>query len=165
MDSLGKMHRFAGHAILGALAVNATALAQQLPAATLQLLFPAGAEIIETTDLTALAAKPRVMVLWMLNPQRNLDVRNREGGSCSDIRTGDFGQYRKAPTRLSLLDSERTKIINTVEIREGALGFRSADDTFKLPVCMLDLNRERSILYLRDLTGEGRQSSVHTPDL
>jgi hypothetical protein len=163
------MHRWILHVLLGTLAgLDLAAGQQQERTAPLQSLLPTGAEIIETRDLTAIIAKPRILVLWMLGPQRNLDDRlnkNREDGYCSDIVDGDFGKFWRGPTRLSLVDSGLVKLINTVEIREGCPGCQLGLDSFTIPLCILNpFSRGRnpmsdqagkSNLDLRDLTGEG----------
>lgn len=154
--------------LLGTLASLDIAAAQQVRTASLQPLFPTGAEIIETADLTVVIAKPRILALWMLGPQRNLDDglnKNRAGGYCSDIIDGDFGKFWKGPTRLSLVDSELMKLINTVEIREGCPGCQVGRDSFTIPLCVLNpYSRVRNPvsdragkpnMNLRDLTGEG----------
>ena len=49
--------------LLGILAAINVAASQQLPIGAFQALLPAGAEIIETADLTAVAPRPRVIAL------------------------------------------------------------------------------------------------------
>lgn len=161
------MLRWIALPLLATLAAIDTATAQRLPNQSLQALLPTGAEIIETADLTDSVGKPRLMVLWMLKPRRNLDdkiYRNSEDGVCSDIIHGDFGKFREGPTRLSLVNSEEMRLINTIEIREGCPGCQERD-TFTLPVCVLTpyshMNNPLSDkvgkpnLNLRDLTGQG----------
>lgn len=117
-----------------------------------------GAEIIETADLTTLAGQPRLIVLWMLYPQRNLDDKankNQKGGYCSDIIHGDFGKFWEGPTRLSLVDTQRTKVVNTIEIQDGC---DTCGDSFQIPLCVRTSESDpdgRPNLILRDLTGEG----------
>jgi hypothetical protein len=121
---------------------------------SLQKLLPDGAEIVETANLTTVVGKPRMVVLWMLRPQR-YSSKNRNGGDCSDIVTGDFGEYRKGPTRLSLIDAKQASIVNTIEIRAGC---DQCEDSFEIPLCVLTStsgNPGTSNLELKDLTGEG----------
>jgi hypothetical protein len=155
-------------AVLVAIANCCCVSAQRQRPASFVALLPAGAEIIETADLSTIASKPRVMALWMLNPERHFDDRwdkNREGGYCSDILHGDFGKLWKGPTRLSLIDSEKMDLINTIEIREGCIACGQGRDTFTLPLCVLssrfrlrdDLSdlAGRPNMYLRDFIGSG----------
>jgi hypothetical protein len=143
------------------------AVGQQVPLAQLKTLLPVGAEIIEIADLNIVAGKPRIMTLWMLNPERNLDDRwnqNQAGGYCTDIVRGDFGKFWKGPTRLSLVDSGDARIVNTIEVRDDCGGCRAPADSFTVPLCVL--NRQsplgkptpellgRPNLDLRDLTGQ-----------
>ncbi len=92
--------------------------AAQPPLASVQAVLPNGAEIIETADLTAVAGKPRMIVLWMLSPQRHV-YKNQSGGDCSDIVHVDFGEYREGPTRLSLIDTQQARIVNTIHVHAG----------------------------------------------
>ena len=154
--------------MLCALSGLVPASAQQPPTESLKNLLPAGAEIIETADLSAIARKPRLMVLWMLRPKRNLDGRiyaNNQGGSCSDVIHGDFGKFWEGPTRLSLFDSEEMRLINTLKIPEGCPGCKEGRDTLTIPLCVLNPNSRvrnpgsdragKPNLDLRDITGEG----------
>jgi len=133
------------------------AVAQQPLSGSLQALLPSGAEIIETADL-ALPGRPRIIVLWMLYPQRNLDDKankNRNGGYCSDIIYGDFGKFWEGPTRLSLIDLQEMKLINTIEVHAGC---DTCADSFQIPLCVRNSSSDpggRPNLDLRDLTGEG----------
>jgi hypothetical protein len=145
--------------------------AQEIPMHVLTSLLPAGAEVIETADLSATVAKPRVVVLWMLNPEHHMDKRSdntNEGGECSDILRGEFGAYWKGPTRLSLVDSAQLKVINSIEIRNGSpcsdKGCGLGEDTFAVPFCVFSsfhptdgtsVKSGKRNLWLRDFTGEG----------
>jgi hypothetical protein len=133
-----------------------------------QWLLPAGAEIIETADLTAVVAKPRLMVLWMLKPIHHLNDRtnrNSSDGYCSDVIHGDFGKFWEGPARLSLIDAAEMKVINTIQIREGCPTCGEGPDSFKIPLCVLNshaagrklvsIDVGRQNLDLKDLTGEG----------
>jgi hypothetical protein len=50
-------------------------------------LLPAGAKIIETADVSGTAKKPRVLVLWMLNPSKHI---RGASGYCGDAIYGDY---------------------------------------------------------------------------
>lgn len=125
----------------------------------LQTLLPPGAKIIETADLRAVALKPRMMVLWMLNPSRN-------SGGPEYCGTSVHGAYYEGPTRLSLVDASTSRLLNTVKILgRGENGVGMAD-RFQIPYLVSGaywrvphLDREGrggpEILDLRDYTGEG----------
>src|SRR5581483_1241574 len=121
---------------------------------------PIGAKIIETAKLTKEVGKSRALVLWMLNPTKGM--RRGELG-CSDVLYGDAWY---GPTRLSLIDVGKRKVINTVEIRGLYEGSDEDQHSFPIPyhvsnenyyVPQTDKNGEGTpkILNLRDLTGEG----------
>jgi hypothetical protein len=127
----------------------------------IQHLLPAGAKIIEKADITKTVGKPRVMVLWMLNPKRA--VPGTRDGSCSDSLYGD---HWYGPTRLSLMNPASGRPINTIEIR-SALADADEPDSFSVPFFTqngpyfvtnpnADGWGEPRILHLRDMTGEGR---------
>jgi len=159
-------------ATLRALVATSSCLAigQEVPTKSLLALLPRGAKIIETADLSSIAAKPRIIVLWMLNPKPSLTVggkwtRNNEDGYCSDIVHGDFGMVWRGPTRLSLVDAGPIELLNTVEIHTGCAGCGSGRDRFIIPHCVLNPyprkkespsdKHGKPNLDLRDYTGEG----------
>jgi len=135
-------------------------LAVSVLAQTANIPLPVGAKVIETAKLTNRVDKSRALVLWMLNPTKG--VRRGELG-CSDVLYGDrwYG-----PTRLSLIDSGKRTVINTIEIRGFYEGSDDYQHSFPIPyyvsnenyyVPQTDKNGEGTpkILNLRDLTGEG----------
>ena len=67
--------------------------ATSLMAQSFEKLLPKGAVVIESADVSGIAQKPRVLVLWMLNPQK------RNGGPeyCGTVVDGDYDEsVRKA---------------------------------------------------------------------
>jgi len=137
------------------------------PITSLQRLLPPEAQVIERRDLGTISGKTRSLVLWMLHPERVV----RQGPIvCADSILGD---HWYGPTRLSLIDLAKTRIINTIEIREPSIEIPRPDekaseseDKFPIPfyvsnqpyyVPRIDTNKEGTpiILNLRDLTGEG----------
>jgi hypothetical protein len=161
------MLRRISHALLATLAAGRLASAQEAPDESFKALLPAGAEVIETADLSATVSKPRVMVLWMLNPKRENWPRPTavNDGCCGDIIHGDFGVSWQGQTRLSLINPEEMKLINTIEVREGCITCGRDADRFTLPLCVLDpFPRGRTSasgrvgkpnMNLADFTGEG----------
>jgi hypothetical protein len=141
-------------------------LAASLPAqnqrpANPQKLLPSGAKIIETANLSAVAGKPRELVLWMQDPKTAVRVPN--AGYCGDAVYGDSWI---GPTRLSLVDPVNQKLLNTIHIVGPAFSEDPAD-SFRLPFLVgnyyyyyvRQTNSQRegkpTILKLRDLTGDG----------
>jgi hypothetical protein len=58
------------------------ALASLASAQSIESLLPAGAKIIETSDVSTVAKKPRVLVLWMMSPKKH--VGNSKSRYCGD---------------------------------------------------------------------------------
>jgi hypothetical protein len=138
--------------------------AQNQPSPAIQSLLPLDAMIIETADLSAAAGKARQLVLWMQNPEKTLRNIDHPGETyCGD---SIYGDHWYGPTRLSLVDAEQQKILNTIEVRDF---FEHPDDVehsfpipFFVPNDFYNVPRPDSknegipkILNLRDLTGEG----------
>lgn len=129
-------------------------------AGKVQGLLPAGAKIIEAADVTAIAGRPRTMVLWMANPTK------RDGGSEYCGTAVDGKVLFEGPTRLSLIDTAGRKLINTVRILgRGTDGVGTAD-SFSIPFLVSNdyyhvPQPDESgwgipeILHLQDLTGDG----------
>src|SRR6185369_8686776 len=59
---------------------------------------------------------------------------------------GDFGKHWEGATRLSLVDSRQSTLINTIEVKHNG------EDSLVIPLC---LPGGRHNLDLRDLTGRG----------
>jgi len=121
--------------------------------------FPQGAVIIEQRSLPSVAN--RALVLWMMNPQRGDPIPNDMPYTCSDQTRGDV---YSGPTRVSLVNPQEGRIINTIEIHDP----QSPDkDSFDLPYAIRPNFYYRvdakdgttagkpTILNYRDLTGEG----------
>lgn len=130
-----------------------------LTAQGLEKLLPAGAKVIESADVSKIAGKPRDLVLWMIRPT---EVKRDPSGYCGDI---VYGDHWVGPTRLSLIDRQSRKVINTVEIVEPVIG-RDPDDSFSLPFLVGDAyyhvprmpsknGGKPTILYMQDFTGDG----------
>src|SRR5437016_14159891 len=86
---------------------------------------PAGAKIIEVQPIPSSAHPDRALILWMLNPTRHpLEYAPEDPYTCPD-RTR--GSYYHGPTRVSLLNTQNHRIINTVKIRD------EEEDAFEIP--------------------------------
>ena len=84
---------------------------------------PAGAKLIETQIITSTPHANRALILWMINPKRN--PRNAtEPYTCPDETRGS---YYSGPTRVSLVDTDTKKIINTLSVKE------EDEDSFDIP--------------------------------
>jgi hypothetical protein len=141
--------------------VSLPAQNQALPAA--QDLLPPNALIIETADLSTAVERPRELVLWMQNPEKILREIDHPGESyCGD---SVYGDHWYGPARLSLIDGERHKIINTLEIpdffehpgdgRSFPIPFFVPNDFYKVSNPNSKNEGSPKILNLKDLTGEG----------
>ena len=73
-----------------------------------------GALIVETNVLTQ-ASKPRALVAWMIDPERD-SIISEEAYTCPDY---SRGSHYRGPLRISLLDLEALKIINTLVVISG----------------------------------------------
>jgi hypothetical protein len=70
--------------------------------------------IIETADLSAAVGIPRKLVLWMQSPEKILrDVDHPGESYCGD---SVYGDHWYGPTRLSLIDAAKGKMLNTIEV-------------------------------------------------
>jgi hypothetical protein len=101
--------------------------AQSPLSSPIQKLLPSGAKIIEIADLSGVVQKPREFV-WMQDPEEVLRDRN-DAGFCGDA---VYGDHWVGPTRLSLVDSERGKLLNTLKI-VGPAFQRDPPDSFRVP--------------------------------
>jgi hypothetical protein len=137
--------------------------AQNQPSPTVQNLFSPDAMIIETADLSADAGKPRELVLWMQGPEKILREIDHPGESyCGD---SVYGDHWYGPTRLSLIDSGKHKILNTIEVPDFfehlgdghgfPIPFFVPNDFYNVPNPNSKNEGTPKILNLRDLTGEG----------
>ena len=114
--------------------------AQNQPSPAVQNLLPPDAMIIETADLSAAVGKPRELVLWMQSPEKILRDIDHPGESyCGD---SVYGDHWYGPTRLSLIDSGKHEILNTIEVPDF---FEHLGDghSFPIPIFVPNDNRCR----------------------
>jgi hypothetical protein len=139
--------------------------AQSVSSTIVQGLLPSDAMTVEIADLRAVVGKQRLLVLWMQSPKQ--EVREPDAGFCGDA---VYGDNWVGPTRLSLVDPVNRKLLNTIDV-VGPAYSRDAADSFRLPflvgnyyyhVPQMNLKKEGkpTILYLRDLTGDGVAAEV-----
>jgi len=143
------------------------ALAASLPLLTLfsvQTLgqhygLPAGARVIETQPLREQGFPNRSLLLWMLKPESQPRGASDTLYTCPDETRGSFF---RGPTRVSLLDLDRRKIINTIKVRfDGAdtfdLPFKiHAGSYYHVPGVPKGKEGKPKLMWLRDYNGDGQ---------
>ena len=124
---------------------------------------PAGALVLETRPLDLGGARKRALVLWMQRPKKY--PRNEEDGEIYTCPEETRGSYYSGPARVSLVDAEAGRVINTLKIAEETDG---AQDEFDLPYRIhagryyrvpgvADGEEGRpEIMWLRDFDGDGK---------
>jgi hypothetical protein len=120
---------------------------------------PAGAQVIEVQPIQSVKHPHRAMVLWMQSPLKVPRDNPNDPYTCPEYTRGSHYSGR---TRVSLVDQQTQKIINTINI----LNFEG-DDTFDIPyriesglyyhVAGVPKGKEGkpSIMWLRDYNGDG----------
>ena len=123
---------------------------------------PAGARVIEQRALDSKTHPNRALVLWMLRPAKHPREVPDETYTCPEYTRGS---YYSGPTRVSLIDSRRRRVINTVVIKPD---YWEAGDTFDLPFQILPGLSYRVaaaqggkegkpvIMWLSDYNGDGK---------
>ena len=119
---------------------------------------PAGALIIETQPVKT----NRALILWMLRPKRVPRDVPDEPYTCPEETRGS---YYNGATRVSLVDTQTRRIINTLKIRQE---YNEGADEFDIPykihsgsyyhVAGVPAGREGkpTIMWLRDYNGDGQ---------
>jgi len=119
---------------------------------------PEGAKIIETRALTSKLHPHRALILWILNPQKNPREPADEPYTCPEYTRG---HHYTGPTRISLVDLQTNKIINTIKVKSEA----AEHDHFEVPYKILrgyyhvpGKRKEAKplILSLTDFNGDGK---------
>jgi hypothetical protein len=127
---------------------------------------PLGARILERRNLSREGHPSRTLVLWMLNPERH----ERDKGEIYTCPESTRGSYYSGPTRISLLDEDSQRIINTIEINpdSNASEGEKADDSFDIPYSIRagyyyhvpntrkEVEGKPEILWLKDFNGDGK---------
>jgi hypothetical protein len=120
---------------------------------------PRGAQIIETQAINA----QRNLILWMPNPKKNPRDGMGEIYTCPEYTRGN---YYSGKTRVSLIDAQTKKIINTIEVANPNSG--TDEDSFDIPYLIerhyyevptisSDKQGKPKILALRDFNGDGKK--------
>jgi hypothetical protein len=125
---------------------------------------PKGALVVETRKLLSPGHPNRMFVLWMLNPKRNpTGYAPDDVYSCPDQTRGS---HYSGPTRVSLANSAKMTIVNTVKVSSI---YEDNGDSFDLPYAIRKGNYYRvegpvregvearpTILWLNDYNGDGK---------
>lgn len=124
---------------------------------------PAGARILETRKLNSKTHSNRALILWMLSPAKHPRDVTDDIYTCPEYTRGS---YYSGPTRVSLIDSKKQRIINTIKIREDY--WEGDKDSFDVPyqiqkglyyhVAGAQNGKEGKpvIMWLRDYNGDGK---------
>jgi hypothetical protein len=114
-----------------------------------------GAEMIETQPVTP----NRSLILWMIHPTKHPRDTPGEPYTCPEYTRGS---YYSGATRVSLVDSQTHKVINTVKI------VQEEADEFDLPYNILsdyyyrvngvpkETEGKPTIMFLKDYNGDGK---------
>jgi hypothetical protein len=123
---------------------------------------PAGALVVEEHALQLKDGRKRSLVLWMLRPKRNPRETPGEPYTCPEETRGS---YYRGPARVSLVDTEAGRVVNTLKIiEEDADGADEVDIPYRIHsggyyyVEGVAEGREGrpTILRLKDFNGDGR---------
>jgi hypothetical protein len=120
---------------------------------------PAGAKIIEVQDVGSKLYPNRSLILWMLRPERNPRPDPGDSYTCPEE---TVGHCYSGPLRVSLLNTYKKRLINTLEIKD-----EEGTDTFNIPykihrgyyfVAGVRGKQEGkpTIMKLKDYNGDGR---------
>jgi hypothetical protein len=118
----------------------------------------AGATIIETQPVTP----NRSLLLWMVNPTKNPRETPADPYTCPEQTRGNY--YRGA-TRVSLVDPETRRVINTVKIspQDGEGGGKfdipysiRSDYYYHVEGVPKETEGKPTIMWLRDYNGDGK---------
>jgi hypothetical protein len=125
---------------------------------------PKGAVVLEARQLTAAQRQNRMLVLWMLNPKKNPNnYKSDDPYTCPD---GTRGSYYSGPTRVSLIDSSTSSLINTLKVLRD---YEEPDDEVDLPYAIrkgyyyqvpgrapATMEVKPTIMLLKDYNGDGK---------
>ena len=121
---------------------------------------PAGAQVIEVQPIQSSKHPHRALMLWMLNPLKVPRDTPDDPYMCPEYTRGSHYQ---GPTRVSLVDPQTKKIINTLKIQNPL----EDQDTFDIPyriesglyyhVAGVPKGKEGkpTIMWLKDYNGDG----------
>jgi len=113
-----------------------------------------GAMIIETQPVTP----NRSLILWMVRPTQNPRDTSEDHYTCPEYTRGS---YYSGATRVSLVDPQTHKVINTVKISQETDEFDipyniRSDFYYHVEGVPEETEGKPTIIWLRDYTGDGK---------
>jgi hypothetical protein len=120
---------------------------------------PAGAQVVEERALDLKDGKQRALVLWMLRPKRNPRETPDEPYTCPEETRGS---YYSGPARVSLVDTEAGRVVNTVKIMqddsdEVDIPYRiHAGGYYHVEGVAAGREGRPTVMWLGDYNGDGR---------
>ena len=120
---------------------------------------PSGAVVIETKVVPRKWRANRAIIVWMLRPKKNPLAYGPEEYTCPDETRGS---YNSGPTRVSLVDTQTGKIINTVIVKEEEdkdtfdLPYKIRGSYYQVPGVRKGAEGKPAIIALKDYNGDGK---------
>lgn len=123
---------------------------------------PEGAIIIEYKHLDLNLKLNRAVLLWMINPEKKPNGSPKDGYTCPDE---TCGSCYNGPTRVSLIDTKDSRLINTIEVKDESF---ENEDNLDIPYKIKSgyfyhVNKFKSkkeenptIMWLKDYNGDGK---------
>jgi len=125
---------------------------------------PPGAQMIEMQPLKSTQHPHRALLLWMAKPVKVPRDTPDDPYTCPEFTRG---HYYQGPTRVSLVDTQSQKILNTIKIlRTYAEG--EDPDTFDIPYLIMngfyydvpgapkEKEGKPAVMHLKDYNGDGK---------
>lgn len=123
---------------------------------------PKNAVVIERARVASTIHPNRELLLWMIAPvKHDRGALSEEAYTCPEM---TLGSYYSGKTRLSLLDTQSGKVINTIKLRSAVtddvdefnIPYRIISGSYYLvPGVPKDSEGKPTLLKLRDLNGDG----------
>jgi hypothetical protein len=123
---------------------------------------PDNAKLIERTRIPAKIHPNRELLLWMISPTKHDRGPLAENPyTCPEV---TLGSYYSGPTRLSLLDTQSGRVINTIKLISSDAGdvdefyipYRIISGSYYLvPGVRKEMEGKPALLKLRDFNGDG----------
>jgi hypothetical protein len=118
---------------------------------------PAGAFVVETRPLELEGAKKRALVLWVLRPKKY----PRDEGEAYTCPEETRGSFYRGPARVSLVDTEAGRVVNTLKIIEDEedafdLPYRVRGSYYRVGGVAEGREGRPTIMWLHDFDGDGR---------
>jgi hypothetical protein len=120
---------------------------------------PAGAVVIELQAVPGRWGAHRAIVVWLLKPKKYPLGYCPEEYTCPDETRGS---YYRGPTRVSLIDTLRNKIINTVSIKEEPekdafdIPYKIRGSYYEVKGVAKGAEGKPTIIALKDYNGDGK---------